>query len=70
MYIYTLNYTIHKILIYLYLGETSLHWAAEYGHTDIVKILLDHEAIVSTQDDDGKKEDNTYIQAYTNDSYH
>ena len=36
---------------------TSLHWAAENGHTEIVKILL---ANVSTKDNDGKKDNDTY----------
>ena len=49
------------ILIYLYLGLTSLHWAARNGHTDIVKTLLAHGANVSTKDDNiGKKDNNTY----------
>ena len=48
------------ILIYFYLGSTSLHYAARNGHTEIVKILLENGANVSTKDDDGKKDDNTY----------
>ena len=42
---------------------TSLHWAAQNGHTDTVKILIDHKANVSTKDRYGKK-DNTYIYIY------
>ena len=49
------------ILIYLYLGMTSLHYAAEDGYTDIVKILLDHGANVNTKDNIGKKDNNTYM---------
>ena len=41
---------------------TSLHWAAQNGHTDTVKILIDHKANVSTKDRYGKKDNNTYIQ--------
>ena len=49
------------MIIYLYLGRTSLHRAAENGHTNTVKILLAHGANVSTKDDyDGKKDNNTY----------
>ncbi len=48
------------ILIYLYLGMTSLHYAAEDGYTDIVKILLAHGVNVNNKDNDGKKE-TTYI---------
>ena len=55
------------ILIYLYLGKNSLHRAAENGHTEIVKILLDHGANVSTKDDYyGKKNDNTYFYMHIN----
>ena len=51
------------ILIYLYLGATSLHIAAIHGHTDTVKMLIYHGANVSTKDYDGKK-DNTYTCIY------
>ena len=47
------------ILIYLYLGMTSLHYAAEDGYTDIVKILLDHGANASTKDNYGMKDNKT-----------
>ena len=40
-------------LIYLYLGRTSLMYAAENGNTDTVKILLEHGAEVNTKDKDG-----------------
>ena len=39
--------------MYFYLGETSLMNAAEKGHTDIVKILLENGAEVNIQDYDG-----------------
>ena len=52
--------------IYLYLGRTSLHYATEVGYTDIVKILVDHGANVSTKDNDGKKDDNTNIYIHIN----
>ncbi len=45
--------------MYLYLGLTSLHYAARYGHTEIVKMLLAHGANISTKDDVGKKDNNT-----------
>ncbi len=49
------------ILIYLYIGASSLHMAAQNGQPDIVKILLAHGANVSTKTNDGKKDDNTCI---------
>ena len=39
--------------IYLYLGKTSLMYAAENGNTDTVKILLEHGADVNTKDNSG-----------------
>ena len=57
----TLNYTIYDD-INLYLGWTSLHRAAQNGHTEIVKMLLDDGANVSTKDDEySKKDNNSYI---------
>ena len=50
----TLHYTIYNNTNILYLGTTSLHWAALHGHTDIVKILLENGINVSTTDKDGK----------------
>ena len=44
---------------------TSLHRGALYGNTDIVKILLNHRANVNTKDNDGKKDNNTYIWNYS-----
>ncbi len=46
-------------LIYLYLEWTSLHIAAWEGYIDMVKILLDHGANISTKDNYGKKDNNT-----------
>ena len=43
---------------------TSLQWAAINGHTDIVKILLAHGANVSTKTNDGKKDNNNYINMH------
>lgn len=34
-------------------GRTLLHYAAEGGHEDIVKYLLEHGAYASAQDNDG-----------------
>lgn len=34
-------------------GRTLLHYAAEGGHADIVKYLLEHNAVASAQDNDG-----------------
>ena len=42
-----MEYTIY--LIYLYLGWTSLMLAADYGHTETVKILLKQGADVNTK---------------------
>ena len=39
--------------IYLYLGKTSLMYAAENGNTDTVKILLEHGADINTKDNSG-----------------
>ena len=39
--------------MYVHLGSNSLTWAAEKGHTDIVKILLENGADVNIQDNDG-----------------
>ena len=41
-------------LIYLYLGRTSLMYAAWDGYTEIVKILLEHGADVNTKDYEGQ----------------
>ena len=35
--------------MYVHLGSNSLTWAAEKGHTDIVKILLENGADVNLQ---------------------
>ena len=40
-------------IIYLFLGRTSLIWAAIYRKIDTVKILLEHEADVNTKDNNG-----------------
>ena len=40
-------------LIYLYLGKTSLMYAAYRGSTDTVKILLEHGVEFNTKDKDG-----------------
>ena len=40
-------------LIYLYLGWTSLMWAARKGYTEVVKLLLEHGAAVNYKDNDG-----------------
>ena len=37
----------------LYKKSTPLHWASSKGHMDTVRILLEHEADVSAQNDDG-----------------
>ncbi len=39
--------------LYLYLGRTSLMWAARFGHTEVVRILLEQGAAVNDKDDDG-----------------
>ncbi len=58
------------MIIYLYLGETSLQYAAEHGYTDIVKILLDHGGNVSTKDEyHGKKDDHIFFTWNTYNSY-
>ncbi len=49
------------LLIYFYLGWTSLHYAANNGYIDIVKILLENGTNVRTTDNDGKKDNYTYI---------
>ena len=40
-------------LIYLYLGYTSLMYAAWNGKTETVRLLLDHGADVNHKDNDG-----------------
>ena len=45
-------YIIHSIC--LYLGETSLMYAAMFGNTDTVRILLEHGADVNAKDVYGK----------------
>ena len=40
-------------LIYLYLGQTSLTWAAKSNQIDIVKVLLEYEADVNAIDNYG-----------------
>ena len=37
-------------LLYLYLGRTSLMYAAQHGNTDTVKILLEHGADVNIRE--------------------
>ncbi len=54
----TLLYVI--VLIFFYLGRTSLHWAAQKGYTDIVKLLLAHGANDSTKTNNGKKDNDIY----------
>ncbi len=39
-------------LIYLYLGDTSLMWAAWYGNSDVVKLLLQHGADINAKNND------------------
>ena len=39
--------------MHVYPGMTSLMWAAWYGHTEIVKILLENGADVNIQENDG-----------------
>ena len=40
-------------LIYLYLGMTSLIWAARNGNADVVKILLENGADINAKDRHG-----------------
>ena len=40
-------------IIYLYLGKTSLMYAAQYGYTETVRILLEHGANVNYKENDG-----------------
>ena len=40
-------------LIYLYLGQSSLIWAASEGRTDVVQVLLQHGADINAMDNDG-----------------
>ena len=51
-------------LIYLYLGRTSLIYAAWVGYTEIVKILLEHGADVNTKDYEGQLPLSTYLSIY------
>ena len=40
-------------LIYLYLGMTSLIWAAWRGHYDVVQLLVEHGADINAKDNIG-----------------
>ena len=40
-------------IIYLYLGKTSLMYAAQHGKTEIVRLLLQYGADVNHKDNKG-----------------
>ena len=44
-----MSLTVYKQQMYVYLGDTSLIVAANKGHTDFVKILLENGADVNLQ---------------------
>ena len=50
-----MNYRIYKVTIILYLGKTSLMYAARlyYTDTETTRILLEHGADVNSKDNDG-----------------
>ena len=47
------NYPKIINIIYLYLGRTSLSYAAEEGRTDVVKILVENGADINDKDNYG-----------------
>ena len=51
------------------IGRTSLMKAAMNGHTEIVKILLEHEADVNATDNDGLLHNNNIIILYLHVQY-
>ena len=36
---------------YLQDGRTALHWAAEYGYTEVIKTLVQHAADITVKDE-------------------
>ena len=40
------------------MGRSALIEAAEHGHADIVKLLIEHNANVNLQDQEGMLQDN------------
>ena len=51
--LYYIYVEIKTNLIYLCIGQTSLMYAARYGESDAVKILLDHGADIKDKDNTG-----------------
>ena len=45
----------YNISLKFFLGETSLFYAVRRGHTEIVRLLLNHGADANTKDKYGEK---------------
>ena len=48
------------------MGRSALIEAAEHGHADIVKLLIEHNANINLQDQEGKMHDNKLKHSKSN----